>query len=129
MELDPPDAKVCVHCGFNNVTRVRAESKKVWEPDINDWFTHLGPGILALIVVIAIVVIVIICSLNMRSWMIDSIFMKDDLGPDGEKAFLVKPGAFITFVIFALVMPFLKCGRFAIKRLLIEYKPTERVKT
>src|SRR5215210_3795346 len=23
-ELDPPDAKVCIHCGFNNVTRAKA---------------------------------------------------------------------------------------------------------
>ena len=40
-ELDPPDAIVCIHCGFNNVTRAKAETKKVWAPTIEDWIKHL----------------------------------------------------------------------------------------
>src|SRR5690242_88657 len=40
-ELDPPDAIVCIHCGFNNRTREKAETKKVWAPTFEDWAMHL----------------------------------------------------------------------------------------
>ena len=60
-ELDPPDAVVCIHCGFNSMTRTRAESKKVWAPDTNDYINHLGPGVAALAIFIALIVLDIVC--------------------------------------------------------------------
>jgi hypothetical protein len=128
-ELDPPDAVVCIHCGFNNMTRAKAESKTTWAPSGEDWFQHLLPGVLALIGFIILLVLNIMSFLNMRDWMTDTILMKDGKGPDGEPAFWVKPGAFITFILAATIMPLLGCARFAIKRLIIENKPEERVKT
>ena len=129
-ELDPPDAKVCLHCGFNNVTRTKAESKKVWEPTTEDWVNHLGPGILALVLCIVILVVDIICIVNMRDWLTGTFLEKDEADPvTGEKAFWVRPGAFTTFIICADIVPFLMMGRFAIRRLFIENKPAEKVKT
>jgi uncharacterized CHY-type Zn-finger protein len=128
MELDPPDAVVCTNCGFNNVTRVRAETKKVWEPDTSDWMNHLGPGIIAAVLVFVVLIIDIVCCVNMKDWMKDTILMKDDKGPDGDVAFYVKPGAFMAFIIAASIPVYLKAGRFAVKRLIYENKPTERVK-
>ena len=55
----------------------------------------------------------------------DSILQKDDPDVTGQKGFWVKPGAFITFVIAAGIMPFAACLRFAIKRLIYENQPTE----
>jgi hypothetical protein len=127
-ELDPPDAVVCLNCGFNNVTRVRAESKKVWAPDSSDWMSHLAPGILALVGCIALIVLDVICYLNMREWLTGTFLQKDDKGADGEIAFYVKPGAFITFIIAATILPIIGFARFAVKRLAIEYMPTEKVK-
>jgi hypothetical protein len=128
-ELDPPDAKVCLHCGFNNVTRVRAESKKVWAPDANDWVNHLGPGVAALFICIGLIVLDIVCWVNMRDWLTDTFLQKDEKDAQGEIAFYVKPGAFITFIIAATLLPIIGTARFAIKRLCIEYMPTEKVKT
>jgi hypothetical protein len=127
-ELDPPDAKVCIHCGFNNVTRTKAESKRVWEPDATDWVNHLGPAILSVVICILLIVLVIISWVNMRDWMTDSWLEKEEPGMDGQKAFFVKPGAFITFIIAGCIMPFVACLRFAIKRLVYEWRPTEQVK-
>jgi hypothetical protein len=129
-ELDPPDARVCVHCGFDNVTRTKAESKTVWEPDTNDWINHLGPGVIALIAFIGMLVLDIVCWVNMRDWLTDTFLQRDD--PDaatGEKSFYVKPGAFITLIIAIDLMPMILCARFAIKRLFIENTPSEKVKT
>ena len=127
-ELDPPDALVCIHCGFNSQTRVRAESKKVWAPDANDYLNHLGPGVLALLICIAIITLDVICYTNMRDWMTGTFLQKDDTGPDGSKGFYIKPGAFITLILAITVMPIIGTARFAIKRLIIDNKPAERVK-
>ena len=127
-ELDPPDAKVCLHCGFNNLTRERAESKKVWAPDANDYLNHLGPGVAALLICIALIVIDIICWVNMSDWMTDTFLMNDELGADGKKSFLVKPGALITLILAATVLPIIKTARYAITRLAIENQPAEKIK-
>jgi len=127
-ELDPPDAKVCLHCGSHNETRVRAESKKVWAPDTNDYINHLGPGVAALVIFIALIVLDIVCWVNMRDWLTDTFLQKDEKDAQGEIAFYVKPGAFITFIIAATILPIIGTARFAIKRLFIENQPTEKVK-
>lgn len=129
-ELDPPDAKVCLHCGFNNVTRTRAESKRVWAPDASDWMNHLGPGIIALVIFIALVVLDIICLINMREWMTGTFLESNDPDPTNpdRKAMHVKPGALITLIWAATVMPVIGTGRFAVKRLLIDNKPLEKAK-
>jgi len=121
-ELEPQDAVVCIHCGFNNVTRVRAESKKVWAPDSSDWMNHLGPG------VIGLVVFDIVCLVNMRDWLTGTFLQKEEKGADGDIAFYVKPGAFITLIWAATVLPIIGSARFAIKRLAVEYMPSEKLK-
>lgn len=129
-ELDPPDAKVCLHCGFNNLTRTQVESKKVWAPDASDWMNHLGPGVIALLIFVALVVLDIYCLLNMRAWMTGSFLESEQADPTdpSRKALLVKPGAFITLIWAATIMPIIGTGRFAFKRLLIDNKPMERLK-
>src|SRR5262245_9094803 len=127
-ELDPPDAVICVHCGFNNRTRVKAESKKVWAPDASDWMNHLAPGIGALILCIGLIVLDIVCWINMRDWLTGTFLEKDEKDAAGQVAFYVKPGAFIALVIGLTILPIIAFARFAIKRLAIDYKPTEAVK-
>jgi hypothetical protein len=127
-ELDPPDAIVCLSCGFNNVTRVRAETKKVWAPDASDWMNHLGPGIGALIIFIALIVLDLICLLNMRDWLTGTFLQKEEKGADGDIAFYVKPGAFIALIWAATVLPLVGTGRFAYKRLAVDNKPSEKLK-
>ena len=127
-ELDPPDATVCLSCGFNNITRVRAESKKVWAPDSNDWFNHLGPGVGALVICIGLIVLDIVVALNMREWITGTFLEKETLGADGNKAYFVRPSAFVTLIWAATVMPIIGTGRFAVKRLLIDNKPSEKLK-
>ena len=127
-ELDPPDAKVCLHCGFNNLTRTKAETKKVWAPDSNDYLNHLGPGVGALLICIALIAMDIVILLNMRDWLTDTFLEKEELGADGQKAFLVRPGAFITLIWAATVMPIIGTATFAIRRLAIHNKPAEKVK-
>lgn len=128
VELDPPDAVVCYRCGFNNVTRVKAETKKVIAADATDWMTHLAPGVIALILAIALIVVDVICYLNMNDWLAGSFLEMDEKDIMGNKKMYVKPGAFVALIIAFSVIAIIPLGRYAFKRLVLNYKPEEKVK-
>src|SRR5204862_201183 len=96
-DLDPPDAEVCIHCGFNNKTRIKAETRKVIAWDTADWIMHLLPGIIALLIVIALIVLDIYCWVNMRGWLEGSDLELDEKDRTGRKKMVIPPGAFIAF--------------------------------
>jgi hypothetical protein len=127
-DLDPPDAVICVHCGFNNVTRVKAETKKVIESDATDWISHLAPGVLALLLAIGLIVLDVVCFLNMSSWLEGSFLEMDEKDIMGNKKMYVKPGAFVTLIIAFSLVAILPLGRYAFRRLVLNYKPEEKVK-
>lgn|SRR5262245_31566054 len=128
-ELDPPDAVVCVNCGFNNVTRVKANIKKVVAPEATDWINHLGPAIIALILAIGLIVVDIICIVNMSDWMAGSALEMEEKNPvTGKTQYYVMPGAFTAMIIAASVVVIIPAARFAIRRLAFDYKPEEKVK-
>lgn len=128
-ELDPPDAVVCVHCGFNNQTRVKAESKKTWAPSGGDWFNHLTPGILALLGWILLIVIDVIVYLSMDDWLTGTFLEKDKSLETGKVTFYARINdACILFTFAATIMPIIKLVRFSIIRLIINNTPEEKVK-
>ncbi|MBA4189484.1 MAG: hypothetical protein C0467_15960 [Planctomycetaceae bacterium] len=127
-ELDPPDAKVCLNCGFNNLTRERAEVKRVVAATNEDWFMHLFPGIFAVVLSITLIGLNIWFIMNVREWMIGSIVDMDEKDAAGRPKFYVHPGAFIFaigIISLRIVVPSL---RFAYRRLVLDYKPEEKVK-
>lgn len=127
--LEPPTATVCIHCGYNNMTRVKADMKKVWAPDFTDWASHLGPGIIAALIVIGLIVLDILCWMNMESWMEGSDLQdeKADL-VTGKKQFFVRPGAFSTLITAISAIIIIPAFRFAWRRLAIDNRPEEKVK-
>jgi hypothetical protein len=127
-ELDPPDAKVCIHCGFNNVTRAKAETKKTWAPSFEDWAMHLLPGILAVVTVISLIVWNIICYMKMREWMAGSFLEKEDISATGQKEFYVRPGFFICLSVVISILIIAPCVKYAYRRLYKEFTPPEQVK-
>ncbi len=127
-ELDPPDAIVCIHCGFNNVTRAKAETKKVWAPGFEDWFQHLLPGIIALAICIGLIVFNIISIVRMREWLEGSFLEMDEKDAAGRKRFFISPGAFIFFFIVTSLPAFVPAAKFAYRRLVKDFRPPERIK-
>lgn len=128
-ELDPPDAIVCLNCGFNNRTRARADTKKVWAPDAMDWFNHLLPGIIALSIAIGLIVFNIISIVSMRDWLTDTFLMMDEKDAAGKTRFYIPPGAFIFFLIVISLPIFIPSIKYAFRRLAIEYRPAEQIKS
>jgi len=127
-ELDPPDAKVCLNCGFNNLTRERVETKRVEAATSEDWFMHLFPAIFAVILSLVLIGLNIWFIANVREWMIGSIVDKDEPGGDGKPTFYVHPAAFMTTILVISLRIIVPCLRFAFRRLVWNYRPEERVK-
>ena len=128
-ELEPPEAIVCIHCGFNNRTREKMDTKKVWEPEFEDWAKHLGPGIIAAIVVIVLLVLNIVAIIKMREWLAGSFVESDDeTDALGRKKLYVAPGFFISLIAVPSLAVIVAAGRFAYKRLVKENRPPEQIK-
>lgn len=127
-ELDPPDAIVCVNCGFNNVTRAKADTKKVWAPTATDWMSHLLPGIVALAICIGLIVLDVISFIRMREWLEGSFLEMEDKDAAGRKRYFVAPGFFITVIFMISLVIFVPAIKFTYKRLINEFKPPEKVK-
>jgi len=118
----PATAKVCLNCGFNIVTRTRAERKAVYEPTGQEKFMWLLPGIACVITIIGLITTCIIVFMKTKDWMEDSWFQQDDK----SKGYVVKPGCFQLMNVMATAFFCYHLGRFAFKRLIKNYRPPER---
>src|SRR5947209_10310898 len=54
-ELDPPESRICLHCGYDMVRRARQPSIKTYDRTGGDWFKWLLPGIACLLAFFAII--------------------------------------------------------------------------
>lgn len=117
--MESTEAVICIHCGYNTVTRLRGETKKVYEISAGRRFLWLLPGIICLLIVIGLVVLDIFCWLKMKDWAEDSWMQNDD------KTWVIRPHAFTLYITVALVAVMLAVGKFAFRRLFINNKPPE----
>jgi DNA-directed RNA polymerase subunit RPC12/RpoP len=122
-ELESPDALICLHCGFNMVTRKRLEVQAVHEASGAEKFQWLLPGILAAIGVVTLLTLSIILMVNTKDLMRGGLF--HDL-ENGKDVWVIKPGCFMLFngMISGFVCYHL--GRIAYRRLVVDNKPPER---
>jgi hypothetical protein len=127
-ELIPPDAKVCVHCGFNSLTREKAASKTVYEPTTEDWIYHLAPGVAAVGTIISLVALDITCWVQMREWLTGTFLDMEEKDAAGRQRFYVHPAAF-SFAVLGMTIPaIVAAGKFAYERLVTNYRPEEKEK-
>lgn len=125
-ELDPPDTKVCLNCGYDMVQRRRHESKKVFAHTKGDFFKHWLPAIIWLLVMITMIVVTVICFINMRKWMTGSFLDKEEKNAvTGETEFYIGPGCFIMLVTLITMVLCILGGKFSYKRLVLGWRPTE----
>jgi hypothetical protein len=120
-ELEP-GAVICLQCGYNTVTRRRHESKTTFDTTGGDRFMWLLPGIACVLGIAGLVTFDVFVLLNAKEWMKDSWFDNND------GTFLVKPGILPFYAILISCFIAYPLGRFAIKRLFINYTPPEVIK-
>jgi hypothetical protein len=135
--LDPPDSRICLNCGYDMMKRQRRPSIKTFERTGGDWFLWLMPGFGAVLGFLAIIA----AGIYYHYWLPYDILKSkdaDDLLKDRLAVFNKEPGPdFITymfhpgievwFVVVGLIFMW-KSGRFAFKRLILNYLPPEKIK-
>ncbi|MFO0807936.1 MAG: hypothetical protein U0746_04895 [Gemmataceae bacterium] len=137
-ELDPPDSKVCLHCGYHMVKRGRAPSIKTLEYTGGDWFMWLGPGILSLLAFFLLIAGLFYYHYYLPYDMLNS-WGKSYEAAKGDRfgtvdkamdesytALMFHPGIETWVVVFGLVLMW-KSIKFAFKRLILHYRPPEKI--
>ena len=93
-----------------------------------DWMTHLGPGIVALLIVIGLIVVDVICLMKMREWLTGSFLESDEKSMTGDTKFYVPPGAFSIWISVMSLIAIVPGTKFAWRRLVRDYRPEEKAK-
>ena len=128
-ELDPPDTKICLNCGYDLLARVRHESKKVYALTTGDYVKHLLPGVGALLFGSAVMGGAVFCSVRMRSWLTGSFLDAETKDPTTLKQqFLVEPFCFNIWLLLIGIFVLWKMGQFGVKRLFVNWRPAETIK-
>jgi hypothetical protein len=124
-ELDPPDAKVCLHCGYDLLERKRHVVKKVYQPTAGEYFMHWLPGLLA-------VGSILTCAgVNTWFWMsaktLLDFLQKDEKNPiTGQPEWYVQWWCCPMWVsIFSAFFAW-RIGKFAVRRLIVNWRPEEQ---
>ncbi len=122
-ELQSKDAVICLHCGYNTVTRKRETSAAVYEATGEDKFHWWLPGILCCVGILVVVGLSIFFWTKTVSWMTDGWFYDEE---KPEKPWIVKPGCFkfLNVMVSGFICFYL--GRFAYRRLVLYNKPPEK---
>jgi hypothetical protein len=115
VELDP-DAKICVHCGYNTVTRQRVETKKTIETTSGDQLAWLMPGLLAAFAVLVLLGMALVYCFLLPKWV-----------QGGDYDWLSYGGFKVWFVIMCLFGMFFS-GKFAVQRLVLNPTPPEKIR-
>jgi hypothetical protein len=117
-EMESEDAVICLHCGYNTQTRDRVQMRTTYATTGFDIFLWLLPGIVCALVFFSFIGFIIFLVL----WLKDIVEAnKEAWWVFGLKAMQVWGTVFSLFIMFF-------CGRFAIKRLIMNPKPPERLK-
>ncbi len=128
-ELDPPDTKICLNCGYNMLERRRHEARVVYDTTTGDYIKHWLPAIGCLLAIAVMVTISVICGLNMRDWLTGTILDTEEKNEiTGKTKFILDPLCFNLFVwVVSAWLSFL-AGRFAFRRLILNWRPPEQRK-
>jgi hypothetical protein len=106
-------SKVCLHCGYDTVTRTYHRTRKVLDTTGGDVFLWLLPGVLCVFAIFGLIGLDIWYCMSMK-----------DLVKDEWYDFIASQGCCMWLCIASLFGMFY-AGRFALKRLVFDNKPPE----
>jgi hypothetical protein len=105
---------VCLHCGYNTVSRQKARTRKVRDTTAMDVFVWLLPGILCVLLIGALVTVDLIYILSVNEEQFGGAWY-DFVG---GKALKIWASIITVFCIYL-------AGKFAVRRLIFNYWPPE----
>lgn len=137
-ELEPPDARICLHCGYDMIQRNRQPSIKTYERTFGDWSLWLLPGIGCLLAFFAIIGFCIYYHYYLPSdlfsrWDQNYSAARGDRFETVSKtldeswtALMFHPGIEVWLYVICLWLMW-KCAKFAFRRLVLNYLPPEKL--
>jgi hypothetical protein len=121
LPMDPPDSRICLHCGYDMQKRKRVESRQTYEITGTDYFMYHLPTIGCFIAVCIAITIDVISLIYAEGLMRDTWFENED------HTFLVKPGIVPLYVTLATsIIVVAPCVRLIYKRL-ANFTPPEKI--
>jgi len=121
MSLDPPDSRICLHCGYDMQKRKRVESKKTYEITAGDYFMYHLPTILCFIG-FCILITIDVLSLIFAEDIMEGSWFEEEQGK-----YLVKPGIIPLYVTLISLIGIVPCVKKIVTRL-INFTPPEVIK-
>lgn len=115
-EMLSADAVVCVYCGYNTLTRQHGTTRKILALTGGEHFMHLLPGLLCVAGILFLIIFLAVFALVWPHWVAGG-----NLALTDHESIRMWLTVMFGFVIFGL-------GMFAIRRLILEPKPPEKVK-
>jgi len=134
-EIEPPDAMICLHCGYNMIKRQREKQIVAYQHTFFDWVLWLGPGILCLFAIGALTGFCLYYHYQLPYQMLSQ-KDADSLMADRMKAFekdidasayLFHPGIELWVIVMCIWFGW-RFLKFAFKRLILNYRPPEKLK-
>lgn len=112
-ELESADARLCLHCGYDTVTRKRLGTKKVIESTQGDHFAWMLPGILCIVGIVLLI-----------GFDLFYCFGLPRILKGGENEWLAS-GFFRLWLVIGSAFVIAYMGKFAYNRLIVNPKPPE----
>jgi predicted Zn finger-like uncharacterized protein len=129
LELDPPDTLICLNCGYDLLERRRHDSKKVYQHTFGDYVVHHLPTAACLLIMGLMIALCVVCILYMGEWFEGSIFESDETDPNtGKKKYYLPPGFCTVWIVVPSLFIIWKCGVFAFKRIVFQWRPPDKIK-
>jgi hypothetical protein len=125
-EMPSMTAIICIHCGYNTRSRTKKDTRVVWEQSAGEIFMWRLGAFVSLIVIILLLTLDGFVIAKRESWFD---FLEMEPGKDakqGEKNYLINPGALALYITMAVIFVSYKLLRYVIKRLVYESRPPER---
>jgi ribosomal protein S27E len=113
--MDPPDSKICIHCGYNMQRREREASKITDEITAADYLLWHLPTFGSFVGIMVLIGICVFCGVQMSDWVSGSF-------ADG----LVKPGCFTVWIVIMCLYPIWAMIRIIFRRLVWNFTPPEK---
>lgn len=128
-ELDPPDTKICLNCGYDLLARKRHESKKTFALTTGDYIKHWLPGVLCLCLIMCLI------SWDAACWVKQEYVAKqmwldsEEKNPiTGQPVWYVKPWCCPLWTTLVFIYISWRAGKVVVRRLILKWRPDEVVK-
>lgn len=116
-ELESEDAVLCINCGYNLETREHIRIVKTIENTGGDQFLWLLPGIACVVTILLLLLLDIF-------WLV----WLPDLVEEDDILWILGSAPIALWVVISTLFAMFFCGRFAIKRLILNPTAPEKVK-